>query len=46
MQVGWTEGRRALLGVWEVGHELKQGEVVFRRLYTHGDAMLQPFTRR
>jgi pilus assembly protein CpaF len=46
MQVGWAEGKRALLGVWEVGRELKQGEVVFRRLYTHGDAMLLPFTRR
>ncbi len=46
MQVGWAEGRRALLGVWEVERELKQGEVVFRKLYSRGDAMLQPFTRR
>jgi pilus assembly protein CpaF len=46
MQVGWAEGKRALLGVWEVGRELVQGEVVFRKLYSRGDAMLQPFTRR
>ncbi len=46
IQVGWAEGKRALLGVWEVSRELQQGEVVFRRLYTRGDAMLQPFTRR
>jgi pilus assembly protein CpaF len=46
MQVGWAEGKRALLGVWEVARELQQGEVVFRKLYTRGDAMLQPFTRR
>jgi pilus assembly protein CpaF len=46
IQVGWAEGRRALIGVWEVGRELQQGEVVFRRLYGRGDAALQPFTRR
>jgi pilus assembly protein CpaF len=46
MQVGWAEGKRALLGVWEVGRDLQQGEVVFRKLYSRGDAMLQPFTRR
>ena len=46
IQVGWAEGKRALLGVWEVARELQQGEVVFRKLYSRGDAMLQPFTRR
>jgi pilus assembly protein CpaF len=46
MQVGWAEGKRALMGVWEVSRELQQGEVVFRKLYSRGDAMLQPFTRR
>ena len=46
MQVGWAEGKRALIGVWEVARELQQGEVVFRKLYSRGDAMLQPFTRR
>jgi len=46
MQVGWAEGKRALIGVWEVSRELVQGEVVFRKLYSRGDAMLQPFTRR
>jgi pilus assembly protein CpaF len=46
MQVGWAEGKRALLGVWEVSRELQQGEVAFRRLYARGDAMLQPFIRR
>jgi pilus assembly protein CpaF len=46
IQVGWAEGKRALLGVWEVARELQQGEVVFRKLYSRGDATLQPFTRR
>jgi pilus assembly protein CpaF len=46
MQVGWAEGKRALIGVWEVARELQQNEVVFRKLYSRGDAMLQPFTRR
>jgi pilus assembly protein CpaF len=46
MQVGWAEGKRALLGVWEVNRELEQGEVTFRRLYQRGDATLKPFTRR
>jgi pilus assembly protein CpaF len=46
MQVGWAEGKRALIGVWEVSRELQQGEVIFRKLYTRGDSILQPFTRR
>jgi pilus assembly protein CpaF len=46
MQVGWAEGRRALIGVWEVGRELQDGEVVFRQLYAHGQEKMQPFTRR
>jgi pilus assembly protein CpaF len=46
MQVGWAEGKRALIGVWEVERDLQQGEVVFRKLYSRGDTMLQPFTRR
>jgi pilus assembly protein CpaF len=45
-QVGWAEGKRALLGVWEVGRELRQGEVVFRALYTRGDSTMHPLSRR
>jgi pilus assembly protein CpaF len=46
VQVGWSEGKRALLGVWEVERELREGEVAFRPLYTLGQTALQTFTRR
>jgi pilus assembly protein CpaF len=46
VQVGWAEGRRVLIGVWEVGREMQKGEVVFRRLYARGDPEMQPLERR
>jgi pilus assembly protein CpaF len=46
VQVGWAEGKRALIGVWETGRELRQGEVVFRRLYARGDPEMKPLERR
>jgi pilus assembly protein CpaF len=42
VQVGWQDGRRAMLGVWEVGKSLKGGNVQFRQLYALGDAELMP----
>lgn len=45
-QVGWLDGRRQLLGIWEVSNAMKGGEVQFRALYRPGDTdMLQPGTR-
>jgi pilus assembly protein CpaF len=46
VQVGWVAEKRALLGVWEVERELRDGEVAFRQLYAHGQAGMLPFTRR
>ncbi len=41
VQVGWHNGKRAMIGVWEVEKSLKGGNVQFRRLYTPGDNELQ-----
>lgn len=46
VQVGWREGRRSLLGVWEVEPQLRSGNVAFRRLYQPGDPAMAAFTRR
>jgi len=46
VQVGWKEGRRQVLGVWEVNPELKAGNVTFRRLYQAGEAQMAEITRR
>jgi pilus assembly protein CpaF len=46
-QVGWVEpNKRGLVGVWQVGKSLKDGEVVFTPLYRHGDHDIQEFTGR
>lgn len=42
VQVGWHNGKRAMIGVWEVEKALKAGNVQFRRLYVPGDEELQP----
>ena len=42
VQVGWHNGKRAMIGVWEVEKVLKAGNVQFRRLYAPGDEELQP----
>lgn len=42
VQVGWSEGGRKMIGVWEVEKTLKGGNVQFRQLYKHGDAELLP----
>jgi len=36
VQVGWREGRRQVVGIWEVDEQLKAGNVVFTELYKHG----------
>jgi pilus assembly protein CpaF len=41
VQVGWRDGKRAMIGVWEVGKALKAGNVQFRQLYAPGDQELQ-----
>jgi pilus assembly protein CpaF len=46
VQVGWMEGKRHVLGVWEVNPELKGGNVTFRRLYQAGEERMEAFTRR
>ena len=46
VQVGWLDGRRQLLGVWEVERKLQAEQVQFRPLYYPGDADLLPMTRR
>ena len=42
VQVGWHNGKRAMIGVWEVEKVLKAGNVQFRRLYAPGDEELLP----
>jgi pilus assembly protein CpaF len=37
IQVGWMDGKRRILGVWETEAELAAGNVVFRQIYHHGD---------
>jgi pilus assembly protein CpaF len=42
VQVGWSGGRRSMIGVWEVEKTLKGGNIQFRQLYKPGDAELLP----
>jgi pilus assembly protein CpaF len=42
VQVGFVGGRRAMIGVWEVGKTLKAGNVQFQQLYAPGDVELKP----
>jgi pilus assembly protein CpaF len=46
VQVGWHNGKRAMIGVWEVEKALKAGNVQFRRLYTTGEQELQPISMK
>ena len=41
VQVGWLNGKRAMLGVWEVDKALKAGNVQFQQLYAPGDTTLK-----
>ena len=42
VQVGWLNGGRSMIGVWEVEKTLKGGNIQFRQLYKPGDAELLP----
>ena len=46
LQVGWLDGRRQILGVWEVARLLDSGEVSFHCLYRPGDQTMLPMHRR
>jgi pilus assembly protein CpaF len=46
IQIGWQNDKRALLGVWEVGKQLQNGDVHFKPLYTIGESTVRPMTRR
>jgi pilus assembly protein CpaF len=46
VQLGWQEGRRQVLGVWEVLPELQGGEVRFNQLYRPGGERLGEIGRR
>jgi pilus assembly protein CpaF len=41
VQVGWLNGKRAMLGVWEVSKTLKVGNVQFAQVYAPGDTELK-----
>lgn len=41
-QVGFVNGKRAMIGAWEVEKALKAGDVQFRQLYAHGDQEILP----
>jgi len=45
IQVGWREGKRRILGVWEVG-EASGSEVLFSPLYSFGDSKMIPSQRK
>jgi len=45
VQVGWLDGRRQILGVWETASILKGGDVKFRTLYRPGDEKLADIER-
>jgi pilus assembly protein CpaF len=45
IQVGWMEGRRRILGVWETEPETMGGNVVVRHVYRAEDAELGRFYR-
>jgi pilus assembly protein CpaF len=46
VQVGWLEGKRKILGVWETAPEMKAGNVVFRQVYKAGEIELGRISRR
>jgi pilus assembly protein CpaF len=45
VQVGWLEGKRKILGVWEVEPEMKAGNVVVRQIFKSGDVELGRVSR-
>ena len=45
VQVGWQEGKRRILGVWETSPEVEGGNVAFRRVYQLGEEALKVVER-
>ncbi|MCX6027682.1 MAG: CpaF/VirB11 family protein [Chloroflexi bacterium] len=45
VQVGWRDGRRQAIGVWEIAG-LTGGDVKFKRLWQPGDERVAPISRR
>jgi len=46
VQVGWLEGKRKILGVWETAPEMKAGNVVFRQVYRAGEVEMSRINRK
>ena len=46
VQVGWLEGKRKIIGVWETASEMKAGNVVFRQVYKAGDSEMSRISRK
>jgi pilus assembly protein CpaF len=46
VQVGWLEGKRKIIGVWETAPEMKAGNVVFRQMYKAGEVELGRLSRQ
>ena len=42
VQVGFINGKRAMIGAWEIEKILKAGDVQFQQLYAPGDMELKP----
>jgi pilus assembly protein CpaF len=46
IQVGWMDGKRKIVGVWETETELKEGNVAFRQVYGYSEAELGKLERK
>jgi pilus assembly protein CpaF len=46
VQVGWLEGMRKIIGVWEMEKMLVNGQVIIHPLYTNGDKEMRKMTVR
>lgn len=46
VQVGWMDGMRKIIGVWEIEKMLVNGQVVIHPLYTPGDKEMRKMTVR
>lgn len=46
VQVGWRDGKRRILGVWEPERGLRGGDVAFRKLWTFGETRMEAPSRR
>lgn len=46
VQVGWLDGKRKILGVWETAPEMKAGNVVFRQVFKAGEMEMSRISRK